>query len=158
MQTVHSINFCTLLLSIQWCNVVVVGCYSLETHQVVPFIRLSKNMNFGLSHIVMHPLCDNKSIFIFSGYGTYIHLRECKLRGYRVLQLSDRFQLNGKDYLSLDSDTDSWTALMPEAQDLKQSWMLKADYVSLEKIHLKEECEEFIKQMIDTQNQEGEDL
>lgn len=47
---------------------------------------------------------------------------------------------------------------MPEAQDLKQPWTLKAEHASLEKIHLKEECEEFIKQMNDTQNQEGEDL
>lgn len=90
-----------------------------------------------------------------ASYGTYIRLRECKLRGYRVLQLSDRFQLNGKDYLTLDSDSDSWTVLMPEAQDLKQPWTLKAEHASLEKIHLKEECVEFIKQMNDTQNQEG---
>ncbi|XP_050951967.1 uncharacterized protein LOC127154467 [Labeo rohita] len=88
-------------------------------------------------------------------FGTYIRLRECKLKGYRVLQLSDRFQLNGKDYLILDSDTDSWTVLIPEAQDLKQSWTLKAEYASLEKTYLKEECEEFIKQMKNTQNQEG---
>ncbi len=47
---------------------------------------------------------------------------------------------------------------MPEAQDLKQPWTLKAEHASLEKIHLKEECVEFIKQMNDTQNQEGEDL
>ncbi|XP_016090896.1 class I histocompatibility antigen, Gogo-C*0203 alpha chain-like [Sinocyclocheilus grahami] len=92
---------------------------------------------------------------VTASYGTYIRLRECKLRGYRVLQLSDRFQLNGKDYLTLDSDTDSWTVLMPEAQDLKQSWTLKAEQASLEKIHLKEECEEFIKRRNDTQNQEG---
>ncbi|KAL0200379.1 hypothetical protein M9458_003566, partial [Cirrhinus mrigala] len=65
-----------------------------------------------------------------------------------------RFQLNGKDYLILDSDTNSWTVLIPEAQDLKQSWTLQAKYASLEKIHLKEECEKFIKQMNDTQNQE----
>ncbi|KAK2901148.1 hypothetical protein Q8A67_009263 [Cirrhinus molitorella] len=86
--------------------------------------------------------------------GTYIRLRECKLKGYRVLQLSDRFQLNGEDYLTLDSDTDLWTVLVPEAQDLKQSWTLKAENASLEKIHLKKDCEEFIRQMNDTQNQE----
>ncbi|XP_073705772.1 uncharacterized protein [Garra rufa] len=90
-----------------------------------------------------------------ASFGTYIRLRECKLKGYHVLQLSDRFQLNGKDYLILDSDTDSWKVLIPEAQDQKQSWTLKAKHASLEKIHLKEECEEFIKQMNDTQNQEG---
>ncbi|KTG33590.1 hypothetical protein cypCar_00032048 [Cyprinus carpio] len=90
-----------------------------------------------------------------ASYGTYIRLRECKLRGDRVLQLSDRIQLNGKDYLTLDSDTDSWTVLMPEAQDLKKSWTLKAEQASLEKIHLKQECEESIKQWNDTQNQEG---
>lgn len=90
-----------------------------------------------------------------ASYGTYIRLRECKLRGYQVLQLSDRFQLNGKDYLTLDSDSDSWTVLMPEAQDLKQSWTLKAEQASLEKFNLKEECEEFMKEMDDTQNQEG---
>lgn len=90
-----------------------------------------------------------------ASYGTYIRLRECKLRGYRVLQLSDRFQLNGKDYLTLDSDRDSWTALMPEAHDLKKSWTLKAEHASLEKTHLKEECEEFVKQINDAQNQEG---
>ncbi|KAF4117084.1 uncharacterized protein LOC131529589 [Onychostoma macrolepis] len=90
-----------------------------------------------------------------ASYSTYKRLRECKLRGYRVLQLSDRFQLNGKDFLSLDSDSDSWTVLKQEAQDLKQPWTLKAEHASLEKIHLKEECEEFIKQMNDIQNQEG---
>ncbi len=47
---------------------------------------------------------------------------------------------------------------MPEAQDLKQSWTLKAEQASLEKIHLKEECEEFMKEMDDTQNQEGKHL
>ncbi|XP_059358129.1 uncharacterized protein LOC132096654 isoform X2 [Carassius carassius] len=90
-----------------------------------------------------------------SSYGTYTRLRECKLRGYRVLQLSDRFQLNGKDYLTLDSDSDSWTVLMPEAQGLKKSWTLKAECTSLDKTHLKEECEEFIKQINDAPNQEG---
>ncbi|XP_043114000.1 uncharacterized protein LOC122358258 isoform X2 [Puntigrus tetrazona] len=89
-----------------------------------------------------------------ASYGTYMRLRECRLRGYQVLQLSDRFQLNGTDYLSLDSDSDSWTALMPEAQDLEKLWTFKVEHASLEKIHLKEECEAFIKQMNDNQNQE----
>ncbi|XP_067219890.1 uncharacterized protein [Chanodichthys erythropterus] len=88
-------------------------------------------------------------------FGTYIRLRECKMRGYQVLQLSDRFQLNGRDCLTLDPESDSWTVLMPEAHDLKQSWTLEAEHTSLEKVHLKEECEEFMKQMNDTQDQEG---
>lgn len=90
-----------------------------------------------------------------ASYGTYTRLRECKMRGYQVLQLYDRFQLNGRDCLSLDPETDTWTVLMPEAQDLKQLWTLEAEHTSLEKTDLKEECKDFIKQMDDTQNQEG---
>lgn len=77
------------------------------------------------------------------------------MRGYQVLQLFDRFQLNGRDCLTLDPETDTWTLLMPEAQDLKQLWTLEAEHTSLEKTDLKEECKDFIKQMDDTQNQEG---
>ncbi|XP_051556831.1 uncharacterized protein LOC127442674 [Myxocyprinus asiaticus] len=86
---------------------------------------------------------------------TCIRLRECQLREYRVLRLSDRFQLNGKDYLALDSETGSWTVLEPDAIGLKQTWALEAERASLEYTHLKEECEELIKLMNDTQNQEG---
>ncbi|XP_067309220.1 uncharacterized protein [Pseudorasbora parva] len=93
-----------------------------------------------------------------ASYGTYTRLRECKLRGYRVLQLSDRFQLNGRDCLTLDPETNSWTVLMPEVQDLKRSWTLEAEHTSLEKTHLKEECEDFMKQMNNTKNQEGLDV
>ncbi|CAM4594202.1 unnamed protein product [Leuciscus chuanchicus] len=90
-----------------------------------------------------------------ASYGTYTRLRECKMRGYQVLQLYDRFQLNGRDCLTLDPETDTWTLLMPEAQDLKQLWTLEAELESLEKTDLKEECKDFIKLMDDTQNQEG---
>lgn len=93
-----------------------------------------------------------------AGYATYIRLRECKFRGYQVLQLSDRFQLNGRDYLILDPQTDSWIMQMPELHDLKQPSMPEAESTSLEKIHLKDECEEMIKEMNDTQNQEGFDV
>ncbi|XP_051990374.1 uncharacterized protein LOC127649359 [Xyrauchen texanus] len=87
---------------------------------------------------------------------TYIRLRECQLRAYRVFRLSDRFQLNGKDYLALDSETGTWTVLEPEASGLKQTWELEAEHGSLEYTHLKEECEELIKLMNDDiQNQEG---
>ncbi|KAK7158951.1 hypothetical protein R3I94_005325 [Phoxinus phoxinus] len=89
-----------------------------------------------------------------AGYGTYTRLRECKMRGYQVLQLYDRFQLNGRDCLTLDPETDTWTVLMPEAQDLKQFWTLEAEHTSLEKTDLKEDCKNFIKQTDDTQNQE----
>lgn len=93
-----------------------------------------------------------------ASYTTYTRLRKCKFRGHQVLQLSDRFQLNGRDYLILDPQTDSWTALMPELHNLKQPSMLGAESASLEKIHLKDECEQLITEMNDTQNQEGFDV
>lgn len=94
--------------------------------------------------------------FTFSDNGTYIRLRECTLRGYQVFALSDRFQLNGKDYLYIDPDAVSWTVLVPEPSDVKKMWALETELAGLEKSHLKEDCEEFIKQMNDNGNQEGE--
>lgn len=85
---------------------------------------------------------------------TYMRLRECNLRGYEVLRLSDRFQRNGRDYLVLEPQADSWTVLVPEANDLKKTWALETDLTRLEKTHLKEDCEEFVKQMNDKQNRE----
>ncbi|XP_051553092.1 uncharacterized protein LOC127440507 isoform X2 [Myxocyprinus asiaticus] len=108
-----------------------------------PVVRLIKDEALGMIVKNEHATSIN---------GTYIRLRECKLREYRVLRLSDRFQLNGKDYLALDSVTGSWTALEPEARNL-QTWARAAE--CLEKTQLKEECEEFIKLMNDTQNKEG---
>ncbi|XP_039533586.1 uncharacterized protein LOC120482905 isoform X2 [Pimephales promelas] len=90
-----------------------------------------------------------------ASYGIYTRLRECKMQGYQVLQLYDRFQLNGRDCLTLDPETDTWTVVMPEALHLKQLWTLQGEHTSLEKTDLKEECKDFIKQMDDIQNQEG---
>lgn len=80
-----------------------------------------------------------------------MRLRECKLRGNQVFELSDRFEMNGKDYLALDPDDDAWTVLVPEARDVKKMWAL----ATAEKSHLKEDCEEFLKQMDDNGNQKG---
>nr|XP_055058451.1 uncharacterized protein LOC129442424 [Misgurnus anguillicaudatus]XP_055058481.1 uncharacterized protein LOC129442439 [Misgurnus anguillicaudatus] len=85
---------------------------------------------------------------------TYMRLRECNLRGYEVLRLSDRFQMNGRDYLVLEPQADSWTVLVPEANDLKKTWALETDLTRLEKTQLKEDCKEFVKQIDDKQNQE----
>lgn len=61
--TVNLLYFC-------WAYNDVVECCPLGIHQVVQCIGLSKNIrimviNIALSRIVMQPLCDNKSIFIF---------------------------------------------------------------------------------------------
>ncbi|TRY93718.1 hypothetical protein DNTS_029414, partial [Danionella cerebrum] len=85
-----------------------------------------------------------------ASHGSFIRLRECKLRGCEVVELSDRFQRNGRDYLILDSETGSWTKLIPEEHDLQHPAMIEAE----PSIHLREECEDFIKQMNDYQNQE----
>lgn len=96
----------------------------------------------------------NRPLF-FSDNGTYIRLRECTLRGYQVCGLSDRVQLNGKDYLTLDPEAVSWKVLVPEASDIKKIWALEIELAGHENSHLKQDCEEFFKQMNENGNQEG---
>ncbi|KAJ8357874.1 hypothetical protein SKAU_G00206680 [Synaphobranchus kaupii] len=76
---------------------------------------------------------------------TYQRTRECLLEGRRVLQVSDRIQYDGAEYLSLDSAANTWTAAVSQALALKQQWGWDNGRTEKHKIHLEDGCTELIK-------------
>ncbi|KAJ8378083.1 hypothetical protein AAFF_G00247970, partial [Aldrovandia affinis] len=73
---------------------------------------------------------------------TYQRTRKCRLEGFKILKVSDRIQYDGREYLSLDSFANTWTAAVPQALALKQQWDQGAEKHEL---NLRNGCIELIK-------------
>ncbi|KAL0965963.1 hypothetical protein UPYG_G00288740 [Umbra pygmaea] len=77
----------------------------------------------------------------------YMRVWECKMSGFQVLVLSDRLLVDGKDFLSLDQTTDTWTAEVPQALTLKQLWDRDSKLTRRERMQLHDSCTELIKEI-----------
>ncbi|KAJ8378085.1 hypothetical protein AAFF_G00247990 [Aldrovandia affinis] len=73
---------------------------------------------------------------------TYQRTRKCRLEEFKILKVSDRIQYDGREYLSLDSFENTWTAAVPQALALKQQWDQGAEKHEL---NLRNGCMELIK-------------
>ncbi|CAB1317626.1 unnamed protein product [Coregonus sp. 'balchen'] len=77
----------------------------------------------------------------------YLRVRECKLDGFRVVHLTDRLLVDGNYFLTLDRNTDTWTAEVPQALALKQLWDQDTERTRLERIQLHESCAKLMKEL-----------
>ncbi|XP_029479750.2 uncharacterized protein LOC115103168 isoform X2 [Oncorhynchus nerka] len=77
----------------------------------------------------------------------YLRVHESKLDGFRVVHLTDRLLVDGNDFLTLDRNTDTWTAEVPQALALKHLWDQDTERTRLERIQLHESCAKLMKEL-----------
>ncbi|XP_024247562.1 uncharacterized protein LOC112227020 isoform X1 [Oncorhynchus tshawytscha] len=77
----------------------------------------------------------------------YLRVHESKLDGFRVVHLTDRLLVDGNDFLTLDRNTDTWTAEVPQALALKHLWDQDTERTRLERIQLHESCAKRMKEL-----------
>ncbi|KAL2097951.1 hypothetical protein ACEWY4_007158 [Coilia grayii] len=86
---------------------------------------------------------------------TYQHFRECKLKGYQVVRVNEWIQHNGKDILSLDPSTDTWSTLHPQAVLLKQELDRETELTVRDRLRFQEACAELVKKLCHTDSTSG---
>ncbi|XP_038819994.1 uncharacterized protein LOC120020419 isoform X2 [Salvelinus namaycush] len=77
----------------------------------------------------------------------YLRVHESKLDRFRVVHLTDRLLVDGNYFLTLDRNTDTWTAKVPQALALKQLWDQDTEGMRLERIQLHESCAKLMKEL-----------
>lgn len=87
---------------------------------------------------------------------TVLRSRECILEGSR-LHWSDRVLFDGKVYLTLEQ-TDTWTATVPQALDLKALWDQEVEHTRMGRLHLQEGCVKLMRELRLSEEQSGKFL
>ncbi|KAG7457014.1 hypothetical protein MATL_G00241870 [Megalops atlanticus] len=82
---------------------------------------------------------------------TYQRLRECWVEGNGMLRVSERIQYDGKNYLSLESTRDTWTAAVPQALQLKEQLDRDPARTGKQRMHLQNRCTELLKEITRSQ-------
>ncbi|XP_064848624.1 uncharacterized protein LOC135558614 isoform X2 [Oncorhynchus masou masou] len=77
----------------------------------------------------------------------YLRVHESKLDGFRVVHLTERLLINGNEFLTLNRNTDTWTAEVPQALALKHLWDQDTERTRLERIQLHESCAKLMKEL-----------
>ncbi|XP_062380883.1 uncharacterized protein LOC134069048 [Sardina pilchardus] len=78
---------------------------------------------------------------------TYKRCRECKFIGHRLIHVSDQIMHNGKEFLSLNQTTDTWTALDRQALSLKEALNRDSERTVQDRMRFQETCAELLKEL-----------
>ncbi|XP_041955550.1 uncharacterized protein LOC121714307 [Alosa sapidissima] len=78
---------------------------------------------------------------------TYQRFRECKFIGHQLIHVSEQIMHNGKEFLSLDQTTDTWTALDPQALSLKEVLDRDSERTVQDRMRFQETCAELLKEL-----------